>query len=150
MPQSLSCVIIHIIFSTKDRYPFINDAIETDLYSYLAAILQQVKCPAILINGMPDHVHILCNLSRTISIAKLLEEVKKSSSKWIKTKGGIHQKFHWQAGYGVFSVSQTKVQSVKTYIQNQKDHHRTKTFQDEFREFLSANGVDYDEKYVWD
>ncbi len=121
-----------------------------DLYSYMAAILKNLGCPAIIINGTPDHIHILCNLSRTISIAHLIEEVKKGTSKWIKSKSHSYQKFQWQTGYGVFSVSQSKMMTVKGYVENQKEHHRMQSFREEYRIFLREYGVAYDERYVWD
>mgnify|MGYP000887653131 FL=1 len=150
MSQSLSCVLLHIIFSTKDKYPFIQPDIETDLFSYTAAIARKQGCPAIIINGMPDHIHVFCNLSRTITIAQLVEEVKTSTSKWIKSKSPDYQKFQWQTGYGVFSVSQSKMMTVKGYVENQKEHHRMQSFREEYRIFLREYGVAYDERYVWD
>lgn len=150
MPQSLSCVYIHFIFSTKERYPFIYLEIELDLHAYMAGILHHKDCPVIIINGTTDHVHILCKLSRTITIAKLVEEVKKNSSKWIKTKSSECISFQWQSAYGVFSVSESKVKTVQRYIQKQKEHHQTVSFQEEFKEFLQAYQIEYDERYVWD
>ncbi|MBI2191406.1 MAG: transposase [Planctomycetes bacterium] len=109
-----------------------------------------MNSPAVNINCVEDHIHILCNLSRTHSMAQVIEEIKTSSSKWIKTKGEAYRDFHWQAGYGAFSVSQSKVEAVKRYIVQQEDHHKKKTFQEEYREFLAANGIKWDERYVWD
>jgi REP element-mobilizing transposase RayT len=150
MPQSLSSVLIHLIFSTKNREPFITPAVETELHPYMAKIFRALKSPSLAIDGTADHVHILFSLGRVIAIADLLEEVKTETSKWIKTKGAEFRHFHWQRGYGAFSIGQSQVEAVKKYIHGQKEHHRRVTFQEEYREFLRLYGVDYDERYVWD
>ena len=139
-----------MIFSTKNREPFITPEIEGELYPYLASIFKAQKCPALIINGTADHLHTLFSLSRVIKIADLLEEVKTDSSKWIKTKGRQFRNFHWQSGYGAFSIGQSQVPAVTRYIARQKEHHRRITFQDEYRKFLQRYRVDYDERYVWD
>lgn len=150
MAQSLSSVLIHLIFSTKNREPFITPAIEPELHPYLAKIFRELRSPSLAINGTSDHLHFLFALGRVISIAELVEEVKTGSSKWIKTKGREFRNFHWQRGYGAFSVGQAEVPAVKRYLANQKEHHKRVTFQDEYREFLRMYGVDFDERYVWD
>ena len=150
MPQSLSSILIHLIFSTKNREPFLSPEIEAELYPYIASIFKVMKSPALIIDGASDHVHTLFSLSRVVTIADLVEEVKTESSKWIKTKGREFQNFHWQNGYGAFSISQSQVSTVKRYIRRQKEHHRRVTFQDEYRRFLAAYEVQYDERYVWD
>ncbi len=150
MPQSLSSILIHLIFSTKNREPFITGEVEPELYPYMASIFKAMKSPALIINGSSDHVHMLFSLSRVITIADLVEEVKTASSKWIKTKGRQFTNFHWLNGYGAFSIGQSQVPDVKRYIARQKEHHRRITFQDEYRKFLRRYGVDYDERYVWD
>ena len=150
MSQSLSSILVHLVFSTKNREPFITPAIETELYPYMAKILRELKSPSLAIDGTNDHVHILFSLARVITIADLVEEVKTSSSRWIKTKSREFRNFHWQRGYGAFSIGQSNVVSMKRYVQNQKEHHRRVTFQDEYRKFLSAYGIDYDERFVWD
>jgi len=150
MPQSLSSILIHLIFSTKNREPFITPAVETELHPYMAKIFRELKSPSLAINGTADHVHILFSLGRVIAIADLLEEIKTETSKWIKTKGPEFGNFHWQRGYGAFSIGQSQVEAVKKYIHGQKEHHRRTTFQEEYREFLRLYGVDYDERYVWD
>ncbi len=116
----------------------------------MATILNKLNGPAILINSMPDHIHILFKLNRTISVAKAVEEVKKGSSKWIKTQGPQYEKFAWQAGYGTFSVSESHAGKVANYIRNQEEHHRHTSFQDEYRSFLAKHNMDYNEPYVWD
>jgi len=148
MPQSLSKVYIHIVFSTKNGDSTINDDIRTELHSYVIGILSNLGSFVNEIYANPDHIHILCSLPRTITIAQLISKIKTSSSKWIKTRG--ISKFSWQDGYGVFSVSSSKVETVKKYIRNQPDHHKKATFQDELRRFFKEYGVDYDERYVWD
>jgi putative transposase len=150
MPQSLSSILIHLVFSTKNREPFITPAIETELHPYLATIFRALKSPSLCIDGTADHVHVLFSLARVITIADLVEEAKTESSKWIKTKGREFRNFHWQKGYGAFSIGQSNVATLKRYIHGQKQHHQRVTFQDEYREFLKAYGVDYDERYVWD
>ncbi len=150
MPQSLSSILIHLIFSTKNREPLIGPEVETELYPYMASIFKAMKSPALTINGASDHVHTLFSLSRVITIADLVEEVKTESSKWIKRRGREFRNFYWQNGYGAFSIGQSQVPAVKRYLARQKEHHRRLTFQDEYRKFLKLYGVDYDERYVWD
>jgi REP element-mobilizing transposase RayT len=151
MPQSLARVLVHIVFSTKNRYPFLADNnIRSELHAYLGGTCNQLECPVLTVGGAADHVHILCALSRNLSIAKVVGDIKRGSSKWIKTKGRMLTKFAWQNGYGVFSVGQPEVERVKQYIVNQDDHHKKKSFQDEYRSFLKEYGVSYDERYIWD
>jgi len=127
----------------------IDELIEEDLFAYLGGICKGLECYPIQIGGYRNHVHILCQLSKKITQAKLLEECKKRSSKWIKTKGSQYSNFYWQDGYGAFSVNPSDLNVVVNYIKNQKSHHQKNTFQDEFRAFLKHNEVDYDERYVW-
>jgi putative transposase len=150
MPQSLSRLLTHLIFSTKNRLPLLTPSIQSELNPYLAAILENFDCPSLQVGGVEDHVHILFGLSRTRSVAEVVETVKISSSKWIKTKGDDFAEFHWQSGYGAFSVSQSDVETVINYIRNQYDHHRKTSFQEEYRRFLERYKLQYDERYVWD
>jgi REP element-mobilizing transposase RayT len=150
MPQSLSSILVHLIFSTKNREPFISTAIEPELHLYMAKIFRELKSPSLTIGGTDDHLHILFSLGRTIQVADLVQEVKTESSKWIKTKGQEFEDFHWQRGYGAFSIGQSEVATLKRYIAGQRIHHQRVTFQDEYRKFLKSYGVDYDERYVWD
>jgi putative transposase len=150
MSQSLSSILIHLVFSTRHREPFITPAIETELHPYMATVFRELKSPSLTIGGTSDHVHILFSLSRVIAVADLVEEVKTSTSKWIKTNGLEFRNFHWQKGYGAFSIGQSNVDSLKRYIRSQKHHHQRVTFQDEYRKFLEAYKIDYDEKYVWE
>jgi putative transposase len=150
MPQSLSSILIHLVFSTKNREPYITADIESELHAYLAAVFRGCHSPALTINGTVNHVHALFTLSRTVAVAEIVEEVKKRSSKWAKTKGGAHRSFQWQTGYGAFSIGRSNVDVMKRYIAGQKEHHRRKTFEEEYRSFLEKYGVAYDERYVWD
>lgn len=150
MPQSLASILIHLVFSTKNREPFITPAIESELHPYMAKIFRALKSPSLAIDGTTDHVHMLFALSRVITVAELVEEIKTESSKWIKTKGPEFRNFHWQAGYGAFSIGQSNVAALKRYIHNQKQHHRRVTFQDELRAFFKRYQIPYDERYVWD
>ena len=150
MPQSLVHNYIHITFSTKNRFFFIDKNIDNELFNYLGGICKNLECNPIIVGGHKNHVHILCLLSRKIALMKLIEELKSHSSKWIKTKGTKYQKFYWQRGYGGFSVNPTEINIVEKYIMQQEEHHRKKTFQDEYRAFLKKYKIKFDEKYVWD
>jgi REP element-mobilizing transposase RayT len=151
MAQSLAKLWIHLIFSTKERYPFLVDpSVRADMHGYLAKVLRTHDCPTIVVGGCDDHVHALFSLSRNHSIAHIVKEIKRTSSAWIKTLERRYSKFHWQNGYGAFSVSQSHVDQVSSYVMNQDQHHRRTTFQDEFRAFLKKYEIEYDERYVWD
>ena len=151
MAQSLAKVLVHIVFSTKHRYPFLADAdVNDEMHAYLGGTCNGLDCPVLIVGGAADHVHILCKLTRNYSIAKVVGDMKRESSKWVKTKSGAFKKFAWQNGYGIFSVSQSQVERVRKYIEGQEEHHRKKTFQDEYRSFLKHYEVEYDERYVWD
>jgi REP element-mobilizing transposase RayT len=150
MGQSLVKNYIHLVFSTKYREPLIDEAIESDLYAYLGGICNQLECQPVKIGGFTDHIHILCMLSKKTALMKLVEELKSHSSKWIKTKGETYRNFYWQGGYGAFSVNPAEMDVVVRYIENQKEHHRKKSFQEEYRAFLKKYEVEYDERYVWD
>jgi putative transposase len=150
MPQSLARLHIHLIFSTKNREPLLRDSVRDALHGYMAVVLQNLNCPPVLINSVPDHVHILFELARTVAVSDAVEEVKRTSSKWIKTQGPEFARFAWQAGYGAFAVSESNVAAVREYIASQREHHRVKSFQEEYRAFLQRHRVSFDEKYVWD
>jgi putative transposase len=152
MPQSLAKVIVHIVYSTKNRKPWLEDkTLRTELFAYNASILSSsIDCPVILIDGVEDHIHILCLLSRKFSIMDVIKKSKTETSKWLKRKGPELKSFQWQAGYGIFSVSESKVKQTKRYIARQEEHHKSFSFQDEFRELCKRYGVSIDERYVWD
>ena len=150
MSQSLAKLITHLTFSTKLRRPLITPEVRAKLRAYLRGILENLDSPAIEINSVADHVHMLFCLSRKRSLANVVEQLKKGSSKWIKAKAPALAGFYWQAGYGAFSVSQSNVPAVRKYIANQEKHHRKMTFQEEFRALLAKHEIEYDERYVWD
>ena len=156
MPQSLSNLVLHLTFATKDRvrslaYPDVR----ADLAGYMVGILNNIGCPSIATKVVIDHVHVLFLLSRTESVSHVVQVVKQESSAWVKgqkpeLKDPYLIKFQWQAGYAVFSVSESNVAKVKAYIENQDEHHKRVTFEDEYREFLTKHGVAFDERYMWD
>ncbi len=151
MPQSLAKIIIHTVFSTKERRPFLKDnAIRQELHRYLGGILGNLDCQPILIGGVEDHVHLLSALSRTCAVSDMVKEVKRGSSLWIKDRDLAMSDFAWQAGYGIFSIGFSQIEAVKTYIAEQEEHHRKHSFQDEFRSLLRRYPIAYDERYVWD
>ena len=151
MPQSLARLHVHLVFSTKNRSPWLSDTCRPSLHAYMATVLQNLDgCTPVLINSVEDHVHLLFDLARTVALSKAVEDVKKSSSKWIKTQGQHFAEFAWQAGYGAFAVSESNVAAVRSYIANQREHHRSRSFKDEFRQFLARHRISYDERYVWD
>ncbi|MBV6504267.1 MAG: hypothetical protein AKCLJLPJ_02383 [Fimbriimonadales bacterium] len=150
MPQSLSNVLVHLVFSTKDRRPHLPEHVRSELHAYLVGILRNNNCHPLQVGGFDDHVHLLLNLSRTLTIAQLVEHLKTGSSKWLKTKGPDFAGFAWQGGYGAFSVGPTEVERIVRYVQRQEEHHRKVTFQEEFRKLCQEHGVTLDERYVWD
>ena len=150
MPQSLTRIFLHIIFSTKHRHRMIDETIENELFHYLGGVCRDLECQPIQVGGYLDHVHILSGLSKKITVIKLLQEVKQNSSKWIKTKGDQYTGFYWQDGYAAVSVSPAELDRVAQYIRHQKEHHQKLSFQDECRALFKEYGIEYDEKYVWD
>ena len=149
MSQSLALVLVHVIFSTKNRVPFLQlSELRSEVHAYLTGTLRGLQCAPLQVGGVEDHVHILAGLSRTTSLAELIKNLKTSSTKIVKNKG--HSHFSWQSGYGAFSVSHSAKESVITYIASQEIHHRKMTFQEEFRTFLRKHGIAFDERYVWD
>jgi putative transposase len=151
MPQSLAQLYVHLVFSTKNRAPFLQDkAFRERVHAYLKGICFNQDSPALEVGGVGDHVHILCRLSKNLAIKDLLRELKRDSSSWVKVEKPELADFHWQSGYGAFSVSPAHIEALKAYIRNQEEHHRKETFQDEFRRLLRKYGIEYDERYVWD
>jgi len=151
MPQALANVLVHVVFSTKNRAAFLQSShLREAVNAYLVGALRNLKCPSVIVNCVSDHVHILCQLARTVSLAELLEEIKSGSSAWLKTQDPSLASFYWQSGYGAFSVSQSNAEQVKRYIADQEERHRTMSFQEELRELLKRHGLEYDERYVWD
>lgn len=147
---TLSRILVHLVFSTKNRAPVLTPAIQKELHPYLAGTLNNIECPSIQVGGVENHVHAFFGLARTKSIAEVVETVKTSSSKWIKTKGAGFARFQWQLGYGSFSIGESGADAVVKYIQNQAEHHRKVTFEEEYRALLERYKIPYDERYVWD
>ncbi len=150
MAQSLAKIIVHLTFSTKNRVPLITPAIEPDLYAYMGGIMRDMKCPEFAVNGIDTHLHIGFLLARTVALSDAVMNVKRGSSLWIKTKGPEFAAFDWQDGYGAFSVGESGIPALRRYIANQKEHHRTISFQDELRALLRKYNIAYDERYLWD
>jgi REP-associated tyrosine transposase len=150
MPQSLSKVIIHIIFSTKNREAWLDSDVRPRMRAYLATVCRNLGAEFVRIGGVADHVHIVTTLPRTVSQAEFIEEIKKASSKWIKALNTQYRGVFWQRGYGAFSVSPSQLDVVLRYVEEQPAHHRTRTFQEEYRELLGKHGVQFDERYAWD
>ena len=151
MPQSHAQVWLHIVFSTKDRRPFLqNESTRDEVFRMLAHQVKESGCVSASVGGYVDHVHLLTGLSRTITIAKLVEKMKTETSRWAKTTNRGTPKFSWQNGYGVFSVSHSNRHQVDDYIRNQSEHHSRMTFQEEYRSLCKKHGIDVDERYVWD
>lgn len=151
MPQSRARVYLHVVFSTKHRHLFLQDeSLREEMHNYLGGTCNGLDCPVVRVGGAKDHVHILCCFGRTISIADFIKELKRASSQWAKTKDPSLADFYWQSGYGAFSISPGHVADLVAYIENQEEHHRTETFQDEFRRLMTKYGIEWDERYVWD
>ena len=149
MSQSLSKLFVHIIFHIKNGSVEIGKAVSNELYAYMGAIIKDNESIPILINGTSNHIHILCVMSKNIALAKLVEEIKRHSSRWIKTKGEQYRQFAWQGGYGAFSVSPTLHDKTKYYIENQETHHKKMTFQEEYLLFLKKYDINYNEQFLW-
>ena len=150
MPQSLSAVYVHLVFSTKERRPFLRDEnMREATHRYLGGISKQLECPPIIIGGVEDHVHLLARFGRTITQAEWVKELKRVSNVWLKEQYEISD-FEWQGGYADFSVSPSNLEQVKNYIANQQEHHRKMNFQDELRKLLTRHQVEWDERYLWD
>jgi putative transposase len=151
MPQSLSAVYIHLVFSTKERQPFLRDRdTRESLHAYLGGISKTLDCPPIIVGGIEDHVHLLARFGRTITQAGWVKELKRVSNLWLKEQNRLYADFQWQGGYADFSVSPSNLERVKKYIANQEDNHRKLSFQDELRALLRKHKVEWDERYVWD
>jgi REP element-mobilizing transposase RayT len=150
MPQSLVKNLVHLVFSTKHREAVLTDTVRPELHAYMGGILRDLDSPVLAINSMADHVHLLINLHKTRALADVVMELKRGSSKWLKTRGERFAEFRWQNGYGAFSIGQSTVEEVKAYVANQAEHHRVRTFQEEFRTLLKKYEIEFDERYVWD
>ena len=151
MSQSLVQIYVHLVFSTQYRRPFFPDkALRERVHAYLLGICRNLDCPTLRVGGVEDHVHVLCRFGKSIELKELMRDLKRDSSSWITTQDPTLAAFHWQAGYGAFSVSPSHVDALVRYIENQEEHHRRETFQDEFRRLCKLYGVEMDERYVWE
>ncbi|HWG45766.1 MAG TPA: IS200/IS605 family transposase [Gemmataceae bacterium] len=150
MPQSLAKVYLHVVFSTKHRQPILADEWRDELFRVMGGATNNLGCQSLIVGGVADHVHLLLALSRTITIADAVGKIKSTSSLWVNQTRGLSNAFHWQGGYGAFSVSQSNVEAVREYIRRQPEHHAKQSFQDELREWLRRFEIEWDERYVWD
>jgi REP element-mobilizing transposase RayT len=151
MAQSFSAVYVHIVFSTKGRHPFlVNEGVRQDLHQYIGGIVNHNGAQPLIVGGVEDHVHLLVQVGRSVTIASLVKEIKRASSIWIKEQGVEYREFHWQSGYAAFSIGYREIESVRVYIVGQVEHHRKFSFQDEYRAILIENGIELDEKYMWE
>ena len=150
MPQSFTKLYAHLIFSTKNREPLLNKSIRPRVHGYMATLMRNAGSPYVVVGGVEDHVHNLFDQGRTSAPATFVELVTRDTSKFIKTFGGSYSRFYWQRGSSMFSVSPTHLPAVEAYVRNQEEHHRTRSFQDEVRDFLQRYDVTFDERYVWE
>jgi REP element-mobilizing transposase RayT len=150
MSQSLARVYLHVVFSAKDRAPLLADEWRDELFRVLGGAANNLGCQSLIVGGVADHVHMLFQLGRTITIADAVGKIKSTSSAWINQTRGLCLEFHWQAGYAAFSVSQSSIETAREYIRKQAEHHATQSFQDELREWLRRYKIEWDERYVWD
>jgi REP element-mobilizing transposase RayT len=150
MPQSFALIIVHLVFSTKDRSPVLTTPIRSALHAYLATVARNAGCECFRVGGVVDHVHLAISLSRTLTTAKLIEELKTSSSRWLKTQATALAAFAWQRGYAAFSVGPSDLAALRNYIDTQEHHHHKQTFEEELRAFLAKYGIEHDERYMWD
>jgi putative transposase len=149
MPHSFTNLLTHVIFSTKDRLPFIDAGLRPPLLAYMGGIVREMHGTALIINGTADHVHLLVGLPPTLALSDGMRILKTNSSRWVHEKYSSHYAFGWQAGFGGFSVSQSNVAAVSEYIAHQEEHHRKVSFKEEFLTFLKRHGIEYDERYIW-
>jgi putative transposase len=147
MPHTYTNLLVHIVFATKERYRFIQPEFEQRLYEYIGGTIRAMKGICLEIGGDEEHVHILTKLKPTLNVSRFLEDLKPSVTKWARSV--IHPKFEWQDGYGAFSVGESQVPAVRRYIQNQKEHHKVQTFDEEFMEMLGSAGIEFEERYLW-
>ncbi|MDP7017265.1 MAG: transposase [Pirellulaceae bacterium] len=150
MPQSLTKLYAHLVFSTKNREPFLDDDIRPSVHAYVANVLRGLNSPWVTVGGVADHVHVLFDIGKMKPPVEFVEKVKRESSKFVKTLGDRYRNFYWQRGYGMFSISPNDRAEAEDYVRNQEEHHRKKTFQEEYRAMLRQYGIEFDEQYVWD
>ena len=149
MPQSLSKIYLHLIFHIKMTSPKIRESDDAVIHSYLGQLVNATGCTNLWVGGADDHIHILFLLSREVTVSNVVEEVKRNSSRWLKSFDAYYSRFAWQGGYGIFSVSQSVVDKTLQYIKQQREHHKHFSFTDEYRKFLELYGITYNETYVF-
>jgi REP element-mobilizing transposase RayT len=150
MPQSFTCLLYHLVFSAKERRPWLTKDIRDRLYPYMGGILRTQNGVALSIGGTEDHIHSLARIHQTLAVADLLRDVKAGSSKWVHDSFPEMRDFAWQGGYGAFTVSASQINRLKTYIEAQEEHHGKEDFKTEFVRLLKAHDIEYDERYIWD
>ena len=150
MAQTLTSLLVHLVFSTKNRADLITLEIESRLFAYIGGVIKNEKSLLLASGGTMNHVHLLLSLSKNTALSALVKEIKQSSSKWIKTQGQEFADFQWQEGYGAFTIGQSQVETLRGYLAKQKAHHQRQSFEDELREVLTRYEVAYDERYLWD
>ena len=150
MAQTFTSLLVHVIFSTKGRTPSLDDELRPRLFAYMGGIIRELGGVPLIVNGVADHLHELLSLPPTVALADMMRTQKANSSKWVHEQWPRREAFAWQAGYGAFSVSQSNLEAVRTYIANQEEHHQRVTFQEEFLAFLKRHGIAYDERYIWE
>ena len=148
--SSFTCLNYHLVFSTKHREPLILDSWQQRLFNYIGGIIRQQGGQLLAAGGMPDHIHLLAAISKTVAISDALRDIKANSSKWIHDEIPQQAGFAWQSGYGAFSVSFSNIEAVRQYLANQKEHHRVRSFQEEFLELLHRHEIEFDERYMWE
>jgi putative transposase len=149
MANTYSNLLYHIVFSTKNRQPMIQPSFRDELEKYIAGIIKAEDCSLVEIGGMPDHLHIVARFRPDRSVSEMVRLIKANSSKWVNETQGLAERFEWQTGYGAFTVSQSQVDKLRAYVRGQEEHHRARSFQEEYLEFLERHGIVYDERYVW-
>ncbi|MBI3795903.1 MAG: IS200/IS605 family transposase [Deltaproteobacteria bacterium] len=149
MAHTFTNLLTHVIFSTKDRTPSIDAELKPQLFAYMGGIVREYNGTALMVNGTPDHVHLLLRLPPSVPIAEAMRVLKTNSSRWVHEKWSSRSAFGWQTGYGAFSVSQSNASAVLRYIGNQEEHHQKVSFQEEFIAYLQRHGIEYDERYIW-
>jgi REP element-mobilizing transposase RayT len=150
MAHSLARLHVHLVFSTKHRQPLIRDAVRDALHGFMSGVLKKLECSLVIVNSVEDHAHLLFDLNRSVPLSKVVEDLKRASSRWLKTQDSLYAGFGWQTGYGAFAVSETNLDAVRKYIRRQREHHQRNTFQTEYRSLLIRNGITFDEHQLWD
>ncbi len=147
MPRTYTNLLFHIVFSTKERFPFITNEYRRRLYEYIGGTIRGLGGICIEIGGVADHIHMIVRLRPNYDVSKFLQDLKPSVTRW--ARDNIHPKFEWQDGFGAFTIGESQVPGVRRYIQNQEEHHRKKLFDEEFKDLLEQAGIEFDERFLW-